>query len=285
MNILVLGGNGYLGSKIVKQLVLKKSNVFSTIREQSDLSRLNDIKDNINFVNAKYQDIDNMLSDVRIDCIVNMVCDYGKRANIDMIHSNLMFPLEVLELAAKHKVNKFITVGTALPVDLNLYSFSKNSFSEYGRFYTEKYGLNFIDLKVQMYYGSDEPQDRFIPSTISKMIRGDVVNTTYGTQLRDIIAVDDVVNLIIGVIDREFSGFNSIDIGTGIAPSISELIDFIWEKTEKKSDVNKGAVPMRPNEPNCIADVSEVLRILNYKPIYWKDGISKMIDEIRRGIR
>ena len=226
-----------------------------------------------------------MLSDVRIDCIVNMVCDYGRCANIDMIHSNLMFPLEVLELAAKNKVNKFITVGTALPVDLNLYSFSKNSFSEYGRFYTEKYGLNFMDLKVQMYYGSDEPQDRFIPSTISKMIRGDVVNTTYGTQLRDIIAVDDVVNLIIGVIDREFSGFNSIDIGTGIAPSISELIDFIWEKTEKKSVVNKGAVPMRPNEPDCIADVSEVLRILNYKPIYWKDGISKMIDEIRRGIR
>lgn len=285
MNILVLGGNGYLGSKIVKQLVLKNSYVFSTIREQSDLSRLNDIKDNINFVNAKYQDIDNMLSDVRIDCIVNMVCDYGRRANIDMIHSNLMFPLEVLELAAKHKVNKFITVGTALPVDLNLYSFSKNSFSEYGRFYTEKYGLNFIDLKVQMYYGSDEPQDRFIPSTISNMIRGDVVNTTYGTQLRDIIAVDDVVNLIIGVIDREFSGFNSIDIGTGIAPSISELIDFIWEKTEKKSVVNKGTVPMRPNEPDCIANVSEVLRILNDKPIFWKDGISKMIDEIRRDIR
>ena len=135
-----------------------------------------------------------------------------------------------------------------------------------------------------MYYGSDEPQDRFIPSTISKMISGDVVNTTYGTQLRDIIAVDDVVNLIIGVIDREFSGFNSIDIGTGIAPSISELIDFIWEKTEKKSIVNKGAVPMRLNEPDCIADRSEVLRILNYKPIYWKDGISKMIDEIRSDI-
>ena len=150
MNILVLGGNGYLGSKIVKQLVLKNSHVFSTIREQSDLSRLNDIKDNINFVNAKYQDIDNMLSDVRIDCIVNMVCDYGRCANIDMIHSNLMFPLEVLELAAKNKVNKFITVGTALPVDLNLYSFSKNSFSEFGRFYTEKYGLNFMDLKVQI---------------------------------------------------------------------------------------------------------------------------------------
>lgn len=135
-----------------------------------------------------------------------------------------------------------------------------------------------------MYYGADEPQDRFIPSTIRKMICGDVVNTTYGTQLRDIIAVEDVVNMIMRIINGELSGFNSINIGTGIAPSISELIDFIWEQTEKKSIVNKGAVPMRLNEPDCIADMSEELRILNYKPIYWKDGISKMIDEIRSDI-
>ena len=140
MNILVLGGNGYLGSKIVKQLVLKNSNVFSTIREQSDLSRLNDIKNNINFVNAKYHDIEKLLSDVRIDCIVNMVCNYGRHDNIDIIHSNLMFPLDVLELAVKHNVDRYITVDTALPKYLNLYSFSKNSFSEYGEFYSEKYG-------------------------------------------------------------------------------------------------------------------------------------------------
>ena len=117
------------------------------------------------------------------------------------------------------------------------------------------------------------------------MICGDVVNTTYGTQLRDIIAVEDVVNLIMRIIDGELSGFNSINIGTGIAPSISELIDFIWEQTEKKSVVNKGAVPMRLNESDCIADMGQVLEILNYKPVYWKDGISKMIDKIRRDIR
>lgn len=136
-----------------------------------------------------------------------------------------------------------------------------------------------------MYYGFDEPQDRFIPAIIRKMICGDIVNTTYGTQLRDIIAVEDVVNLIVEIIYRQLRGFNSIDIGTGTAPAISELVDFIWEKTGRKSVVNKGAIPMRPNEPNCIADMSIVHRILDYKPIYWKDGINKMIDDIRRDIQ
>ena len=284
MNILVLGGNGYLGSKLIAQLVQKK-NVFSTIREQSNLSRLNEVKNNINFVKAEYVDIKKLLSDEKIDCVVNMVCDYGRKCNRDMIYSNLMFPLEVLELASTYKVDQFIAIDTALPKDFNLYSFTKNSFSEYGKFYSEKYGIDFVDLKVQMYYGFDEPQDRFIPATIRKMICGDIVNTTYGTQLRDIIAVGDVVNLIVEIIYKQLRGFNSIDIGTGTAPAISELVDFIWEKTGRKSVVNKGAIPMRPNEPNCIADMSIVHRILDYKPIYWKDGISKMIDDIRRDIQ
>lgn len=285
MNILVLGGNGYLGSKLIAQLVQKKENVFSTIRGQSNLSRLNEMKNNINFVKAEYTDVKRLLSNEKIDCVVNMVCDYGKRCNRDMIYSNLMFPLEVLELASTYKVDQFIAIDTALPKDLNLYSFTKNSFSEYGKFYSEKYGIDFVDLKVQMYYGFDEPQDRFIPAIIRKMICGDIVNTTYGTQLRDIIAVEDVVNLIVEIIYRQLRGFNSIDIGTGTAPAISELVDFIWEKTGRKSVVNKGAIPMRPNEPNCIADMSIVHRILDYKPIYWEDGINKMIDDIRRDIQ
>lgn len=43
MNVLVLGGNGYLGSKVVRALVLRNENIFSTIRENSDLSRLEKI--------------------------------------------------------------------------------------------------------------------------------------------------------------------------------------------------------------------------------------------------
>lgn len=235
-------------------------------------------------MSAKYNEINELLSNIKIDYIVNMVCDYGKNTNIDTIKSNLIFPLDILEMAVRHGVDKFLTIGTALPVDLNLYSFSKNSFCEYGRFYSEKYGISFIDLKVQMYYGSDEPQDRFIPAVISKMICGDEVNTTYGTQCRDIIAVDDVVNLITMIMNLDITGFNSFDIGTGIAPSISELVDFIWQSTERKSVINKGAIPMRVNEPDCIADMSKILEFISYQPIYWKDGISKMIQEIRRNL-
>lgn len=284
MNVLVLGGSGYLGSKIIKQLFSQNESVYCTVRENSDLTKLYDIRNNISFVGASYEDISELFSKVKIDYIINTVCNYGKNGNTDVIDANLYFPLRVLESAVNCGVKNFLTIGTALPIDLNIYSFSKNSFSEYGKFYSEKYGMNFIDLRVEMYYGADEPQDRFIPLVISKMIRGDVVNITAGTQHRDIIAVEDVVNWIMLIMKNKFSMYNSFDIGTGIGPSINDLVDYIWDKTGRKSVINKGAVPMRKNEPDCIADISEITKLVNYKPIYWKDGISKMIEEIRRNI-
>ena len=54
-----------------------------------------------------------------------------------------------------------------------------------------------------MLYGADEPKNRFIPDLIGKMLRGEAVNVTEGTQHRDIIAVDDIINAIIAIIHSE----------------------------------------------------------------------------------
>lgn len=285
MNVLVLGGNGYLGSKIVKKLLLHNNNVYCTVRDRVKISRLSDIVNDVCFIEATYKGVNDLFLNKKIDYIINTVCDYGKKGNQNVIEANLIFPLSILELAARYRVENFLTIGTALPVDLNIYSFTKNSFSEYGKYYSEKYDINFIDLRVEMFYGADEPQDRFIPSVIHKMIKGDVVNTTIGTQKRDIIAVEDVVNWIMLIVNGNLIKYSSFDLGTGIAPEISELIDFVWNKTGRKSIVNKGTIPMRLNEPDCIADISKISSLVAYEPIYWKDGISRMIEEIRRDIR
>ena len=50
MNILMLGGNGYLGSKIVRRLVNEGHNVTYIKRADSDLSRLVDNESQIVFI-------------------------------------------------------------------------------------------------------------------------------------------------------------------------------------------------------------------------------------------
>lgn len=282
MNYLILGGNGYLGSKITKTLIQEGHTVVCTKRDSSNLSRLIGLSDSIHWIPATDNAVETTMRQCDFDCVLNMVCNYGKKANQDSetIKSNLVFPLNVLISAVQNGIKKILTIGTSLPYDINMYSFTKKMLSDFGRFYACKNNISFSNIVLEMFYGYDEPKDRFIPSLITKMINGETVKTTLGLQKRDIIAVDDVISAIHQIIKSEINGYNDIPVGTGEAPTISELIDYIWEKTGCKSVIQKGVIPMREKEPDCVADTS-ILRELGYwNPIPWKDGILNMIKKM-----
>lgn len=283
MNVLVLGGNGYIGSKVVHELVHFGNIVVCTKRVSSNLMRLNDILDEIIMIPASVHSIEFVMQNMNFNYVLNLACNYGKTNVLydGIIDANIEFPLKVLNSSVEHGIKKFLTIGTGLPDNLNMYSFTKKKFNEFGKFYVEKHGITFISLLLEMFYGADEPKDRFFPSIISKMIKGEVVNTTIGTQHRDIIAADDIIKSIMMMINSSVTGFNEIPVGTGLAPSISEIVDFIWNQTDKKSEINKGAIPMRENEPDCVADVSIIRSIGEWAPIPWKVGLKKMIDVMR----
>lgn len=287
MNFLILGGNGYIGSKITHSLIERGNSVVCTKRKRSNISRLDDLpKNSIKWISASIDGVLSSIQYTKFDYVVNTACNYG-RGNVlydDVLDANIEFPLEVLNTVVEHGTNKYLTIGTGLPDELNMYSFSKKMFSEFGRFYVEKHGITFNNLQLEMFYGVDEPRDRFLPSIIRKMIMGDVVETTIGTQHRDIIAAKDIVNAVLMVIDSDIHGYNEIPVGTGIAPTISEVVDYIWKNTGQKSELRKGAISMRENEPDCIADVSFLQKLGKWEPLYWKVGIRDMIKQMEETI-
>ncbi len=280
MNYLILGGNGYLGSKVTKRLIHEGHSITCTRRPESDLSRLKCVENNIRWISTSLDEIDMVMQDTQFDYVLNMACNYGKCATSynDIIEANLVFPLRVLDISVSHGITKFLAIGTGLPESFNMYSFSKKKLSDFGKYYVEKLGITFINLLLEMFYGPDEPGDRFFPSIIKKMIRGELVETTKGTQHRDIISIEDVVNAVIMVLNSGLDGFWSIPVGTGECPALTEVVDFIWEKTGRKSRVLKGVVPMRKMEPNCVADLDIIKSIGPWQPKPWKIGLSTMIE-------
>lgn len=280
MKALVLGGNGYLGSKVVLRLLKEGHVVVCTKRENSDLSRLQNISEqDIKWIAATNDDIDEECRKEKFDIVLNMACNYGRGNSTekDIIEANLIFPLMVLDRAVTNGTKKYLTIGTGLPNEFNMYSFSKKVFGDYGKFYANQHNISFYNLKLEMFYGSDEPQNRFLPYVINGMMHGEEINTTLGTQHRDIISIDDIVKAIMMVLGSQITGYHDIPVGTGEAPSIGDVIDFIWEETGKKSKLNKGAIPMRQDEPDCVADISFLDKLGEWKPVHWKDGIREMI--------
>ena len=285
MNILILGANGYLGSKMVHALLNQGTRMVCTRRSTSDMTRLHDLltEEKITFVPATVEAIEATLNYNYFDWVLNIACNYGKSDVLygNVLESNIEFPLKVLNKVAEYGTRNFLTIGTGLPEMLNMYSFSKSMFSRFGRFYADKHEINFYNMKLQMFYGNDEPKDRFISNLVSHMLAGDEINVTLGTQHRDIISVEDVVRAIINVMNSDLTGYWEIPVGTGVMPAISEIVDFVWNKTGRKSNVNKGAVPMRKNEPDCVADISVLEQIGEWNPVFWKDGLQQMINSIR----
>ena len=282
MTILVLGGNGYLGSKVTRRLVESGHIVICTKRATSDISRLIDLNSKIEWVEASVSEIETVLQKSHFDYVLNLSCNYGrsKDSDNDVIEANLVFPLAVLISAINHGTKRFLTIGTGLPEKLNMYSFSKKRFSDFGKFYSIRKGITFHSVLLEMFYGSDEPVNRFLPSVVRKMINGELVETTKGTQHRDLICVDDVVDAIMMIVNSDLNGFNEIPVGTGESPLLSDVIDYIWDETGRRSEVQKGTIPMRDNEPDCVADVSILKRLGEWNPMPWKLGLKKMIDEM-----
>ncbi len=280
MRFLVLGGNGYLGSKIVNELSDMGHRIVATKREFSDIQRVKSI--NVFWIPAKIEAIKTAMLYESFDWILNMVCNYG-RSNVlydDCIEANLEFPLEVLNLAIKFNVCNYLTIGTGLPDKFNMYSMSKKMFAMFGEFYANKHNINFISMRLEMFYGSDEPLDRFLPNLVMKCIKNENIEVTIGTQCRDIVAIQDVVNAIIFAIKFAPKGYLEIPVGTGVAPTVYEIVRFICDETNSTSEVIFGAVPMRPDEPDCIADTKKLREMGFLCKWTWQEGLLKMIKEM-----
>lgn len=283
MKVLILGGTGYLGSRLARDFVNAGHTVTCTKRASSKMIHSEDICGHIRWTSANTHGIEAVMDDMDFDYVINTVCNYGKggQANNDVTEANLCFPLMVLNSAVRHRIKNFLTIGTGLPDELDIYSFSKKQFSEFGRFYAERSSINFQDIQLEMFYGADEPRNRFLSSVISKMLCGEPVDTTLGTQRRDIICADDVLFAIMTIVGSDLHGYCKIPVGTGKAPTVSEIIDHIWNMTGRKSELYKGAVPMRKNEPDCAADTKIMRSLCDWQPKHWRDGLNDMIDTMR----
>ena len=282
MNILLLGGNGYLGKKILEIFIADGHFIVCTVRNVLLRNQYSDL-DNVKAIPASIDAIETAFRYEKFDLVVNAVCNYGRSEFLygDVIEANIEFPLKVLDMSVAYGVKRFITIGTGLPNDFNMYSYSKTVFSQFGRFYVEKQKIDFITLKLEMFYGPDEPSDRFIPSIIRKMLSGENVNVTLGNQRRDIIAVKDILNAFRIITYSSIHGYQEISIGTGIAPTISEIVDYLSDITGQKSTISKGNIPLRDNEPDSIADTRALEKLCEWKPCFWKQGLMDMVNDLK----
>ncbi len=288
MNVLLLGGTGYLGSNIATAFSQKGHRMICVVRNSSNTEHLENLP-GVELVSNETGQLELTMRRNDIDWIINGVCTYKSNDSLygDMLQANVIFPLSVLNLAIKHGITRFMTVGTALPEDFNLYSFTKHKFSDFGRFLSEKDGIVFLELKLEMFYGGRrEPINRFMNSCLTKLCDNECLSLTSGKQKRDLIRVEDAVAIMERIIEKDcFSGYNVLPVGTGEQHSIKEVVEFMKKEIGSNSEVKFGALPDREGEPDTLADIGWYSQI-DYRMKYsYFDGVRDFVKEYKEGLR
>ncbi|MBO4520096.1 MAG: NAD-dependent epimerase/dehydratase family protein [Alphaproteobacteria bacterium] len=254
MNIVVIGGTGYLGAKIVR-LLYRTHDVCVVRRENGNLSRLKDILSGLCVL-----DIDDMADKFpfdRVDLLLNFSCAYPRdgKSDAEVFEANLHNPLKVFLKCLSAGLHRVITIGTGLPDNLNTYTIAKAKLLDILKWYQETADFKFVNILLENFYGADEPANRFIGSLIRDLLKNKDVYCTIGDQRRDFVHIDDVITSVMTIIKADYpKPFTEIPLGTGENISIKDLVLYLKDITHSSSVIHFGAVPKRALEPSTIAD-------------------------------
>lgn len=137
-----------------------------------------------------------------------------------------------------------------------------------------------MNVVLEMFYGEDEPDGRFLVGCCKKMVQGQNLRLTMGKQKRDIIYIEDVCNAIKMILEKTLAGFYNIPVGSGEAVSIRDMLEYMHKVIHSKSVLSFGAIPSREDEPDCIADLT-VLNDMGFQLQYsWRQGIEYLCKQI-----
>ncbi len=289
MDILISGGNGFLGSSLANNLLNNFNHkIYLLLRESSDIFRLSENIDKFQVYRYKYDiDIINFVTEVNPDLILHTACSYGRNGEslLEIFDANFRFGLIILKSAIKlNKEVIFLNSATSLPPNLNIYSLSKFYFLEYAKSVSQVYKekLKFVNIELQYIYGPNDDKSKFIPYMIDACCSNiKNIQLTKGEQLRDYIYIDDVVNAYSFIINNleSFNKFDKIELGSGNVISIRNLALKIHGFTNSSTILDFGKLPYRTNEIMFSKANLEFLNSLGWYPKYdIVTGIEKTIN-------
>jgi nucleoside-diphosphate-sugar epimerase len=283
--ILLTGGTGYLGSKILKKLVDNGYNIILLKRSFSNSVRIKEYLNKIAIYDIDLIPLETIFSEnTTIDTIVHCATNYGRGENdpLHVIEANLLLPLKLLELGKKYHIKCFINTDTILDKRINYYSLSKKQFKDWLFVYKQEYTC--INVALEHFYGSGDDATKFVTYIVHNLLKNvDKIDLTNGEQKRDFIYIDDVVTAFVKIInslDNFGQDFYEFEVGTTHTLSIKEFVKLVKQLSgNKHTFLNFGAIPYRENEVmNYYVDTSEISKL------GWKcnntveEGIKKMIE-------
>lgn len=200
--VVVFGGNGFIGSYVVQELIANGYDVIS-----ADLTTSKYVED-------KYFCSCNILDLQSVESLVegaSIVYNFAGFANLDdaienpvkALELNVMGNLNILEACKKYHVKRFVYASSAYAMSDrgSFYGISKLTSEKLVEEYYKKFGLEFTIVRYGSVYGERDYHNNYIYNLLKQSLEtGEINHSGDGEEIREYIHAADVAKLAVDII-------------------------------------------------------------------------------------
>lgn len=301
MKTLITGVAGFLGSALAARLVEDGHQVLGL----DDLStgKEKDIPEGIQFELGDMLDRPKLWTLLQgVECVYHLAAKVAVRESIlyprEYNSTNVGGTVSVMEAMRDVGVERVVFTSSGaiygaqvaqplheemVPAPDSPYAVSKLSAEYYVKTIGQLWGIETVTLRIFNAYGPGQhlPADHppVIPYYLRQAVKGgSLIVHNSGTQTRDFVYLDDVVNALVQAGKASDVDGATINIGSGREISILELVDSVLEITG--ADTEAIYNPKASGGVNRMrADITRAELLLGYQPQYTlKEGLARTLE-------
>ena len=228
INILVLGGSGFLGSYLCNRLACNKKYKVTNF----DIKKNKNIDNKVKYIKGNilnYNLLKKYISKSNIVFHFAGISDIGTASNnpIEVVKKNILSSTYILNLCVKYKIKKFIFASSIYVYSASgsFYRISKTSVEDLIQEFHQKHKLNFLILRFGSLYGDFAPKTNGINRILYNLkFNKKLIYSGNIKARRSYIHVDDAAILSIKLISNKFRN-NIYNITGKKDVSISSLLN------------------------------------------------------------
>ncbi len=286
--ILVTGGTGFIGANLVRRLVGEGYRPTLLLRKESNLWRVKDLTNSLDFLEAKLTDYDSLLkslSKLKPDIIYHLAvygAYQGTQKNVSETYTtNILGTVNLLDICSRLGFDYFVNTGSSSEYGIknnpmketdslepiNHYGVTKVSGSLFCKVISLNTKLPIVTLRPFSPYGYFEEKKRFIPSVIVGAIKREQLNLSNPKYVRDFIFIDDLIDAYTYFLNGKKYYGEVFNIGSSHQISLGEVVKTIEKIIGYKIKVNWSKHSSNQMEPKVWqADISKSNKLLGWKP-------------------
>ncbi|ALV23660.1 nucleoside-diphosphate-sugar epimerase [Campylobacter iguaniorum] len=258
MKFLVTGGAGFIGSAIAKKLFDRGDSVL--IIDNLSTGYIENIPENVDFIEGDFSkdDIILQLDNQKFDGIFHIGGQSSGEISFENpeydLNTNTLSTIKLLQYAVKTGCKKIVYASSMsvygehfgkecfseddLVSPKSFYAVGKLASERYMDIFSKQFGINYVALRYFNVYGPGQNLQNLKQGMVSIYLKQFIDDkfdevTIKGSvdRFRDLIYIDDIVDITINSMDNPNFNNQVINIGTGKKTTVANIINLIKQYT------------------------------------------------------